>query len=183
MTTTPEGSDPNQIQIPAPIEHDHSVPVLPPVRQDAGLGLRPGDYSGQVSVPFDYSPAAHAAPKKNNTPVILLGVIVGVLALILAVVVGSSLSSDNSATPTSNNAPVGDTYTPDSAPYTPDADKFNAIDSVMERVWGEMLSSDQEELCLGWNIYQDSMLDAFMEGESTGLISRSQAKTFFDEKC
>lgn len=54
--------------------------------------------------------------------------------------------------------------------------------AVMEQTWSEMTYTDKEDVCFGWNLDSAWALDLLME-ESEDLISREDAKAFFDEKC
>jgi hypothetical protein len=53
---------------------------------------------------------------------------------------------------------------------------------ALEVTWGNMSTSQQGDICLGWGLDQDAMLDAFLQG-SDDMVTRSEAEAFFDGKC
>lgn len=53
---------------------------------------------------------------------------------------------------------------------------------ALEITWDGMSASDQADICLGWALDQESMLDVFLDS-SGGIVTRAEAREFFDGKC
>lgn len=53
---------------------------------------------------------------------------------------------------------------------------------VMETVWSDIPAAEQDEMCLGWALVPDAMLDSFMEGAGEDF-DRTQVRDFFDGEC
>jgi hypothetical protein len=51
-------------------------------------------------------------------------------------------------------------------------------------VWDQQDSTTKRDLCRGWNTAaKEMLLDSFMEGLDSGIVTRSEAREFFDAKC
>lgn len=53
---------------------------------------------------------------------------------------------------------------------------------ALELSWSDMSTSEQADICFGWSLDADMMLNAFMEGAGDDF-DRSQVRDFFDGKC
>lgn len=53
---------------------------------------------------------------------------------------------------------------------------------ALEITWEGMTISEQSDICFGWSLDQDVMVDAFLEG-SGDMMTRSEVQDFFDGVC
>lgn len=53
---------------------------------------------------------------------------------------------------------------------------------ALQMVWDAMSASEQADICFGWGLDKDMMIDAFLEG-SGGSYSRGFVSDFFDGEC
>lgn len=53
---------------------------------------------------------------------------------------------------------------------------------ALQMIWDAMSASEQADICFGWGMDRDMMIDAFIEGAG-GSYSRDFVSDFFDGEC
>lgn len=53
---------------------------------------------------------------------------------------------------------------------------------ALQMIWDAMSASEQADICFGWGMDKDMMIDAFIEGAG-GSYSRDFVSDFFDGEC
>lgn len=53
---------------------------------------------------------------------------------------------------------------------------------ALQMIWDAMSASEQSDICFGWDLDKDMMIDAFIEGAG-GSYSRDFVSDFFDGEC
>lgn len=67
--------------------------------------------------------------------------------------------------------------------YTADPSPASGAEVIMDAAWEMQTQEDQELMCWGWDVDQELMLDTFFESPESELVTREQARAFFDGKC
>lgn len=137
-----------------------------------------------------------------NTVQIAAVTVGGTLAGLLALgACGAALSSDPDPEPTSAAAaeslernaaptpPPARPTTPTPTPTTPtpttdldDVEEAAIAGLALEMAWESMSYSDQQDMCLAYNVAPDWSWRQFGEGEATGL-TRAQFDSWFQRVC
>lgn len=115
-------------------------------------------------------------PQKKIGGLVFAGIAIGVGAIIaILILLGVFLSGQQNNAPTQPVPSASQTQT--ALPSTKDSDYL-----TIEKVWNEQDGATRNEICAGYHINKDIIIDAFQEG-SGGIIKRSTVKRFFDDKC
>lgn len=55
--------------------------------------------------------------------------------------------------------------------------------ALLDIVWEAMGAEEQENICFGWALDEDTMLDSFIEGYGSDGLSREDLRDYFDGVC
>ena len=85
--------------------------------------------------------------------------------------------------------PSTETVTETAEPAEPAEGNDDSLGSaILDMAWSQQTQSDKQNVCDGYAVAPDAMLDTFMEEfesdpEVAGMVSRDQVREFFNKEC
>lgn len=85
--------------------------------------------------------------------------------------------------------PSTETVTETAEPAEPAEGNDSSLGSaILDMAWSQQTQSDKQDVCDGYAVDPEAMLDTFMEEfesdpEVAGMVTREQAEAFFDKEC
>ena len=75
------------------------------------------------------------------------------------------------------------TAEPSPAPSTTEPSPASGAMAILDEAWDAQTQEDRDLMCWGWEFDQEIMLDSFFVNPESDLVTRDQARAFFDGKC